>query len=233
MGEGDSHGYVIYKKSFRDNSFVIDFFTRTHGLVSALGRAKKRRGVYDLSPFEMFIKSSLHWRGRGDLPTLTRIEPVKRVRIPKDRLLFGLYANELLKRLLEPHYEAEDLFAGYERFLSDLSCRDEVWASLTSFELVLIQSLGHDLLERPEEGAFNADSTSHYFTYDIETGYRRVNASASKACISGYSLGALHEGRLMSRGLLEVRSLIDDVILQLLGGRRVHARALLPTFKSE
>ncbi len=232
MGEGASHGYVIYKKSFRDNSFIIDFFTRSHGLVTVLGRGKKRRGVYDMSPFEMFVNSSIRWRGRGDLPTLTQIESVRRVRILKGRLLFGLYANELLKRLLEPHYEVEDVFVSYERFLLDLSREGDAWASLLVFELALLQSLGHDLLERLEDESLDTVSASRYFIYDIERGYCRVNASASKGCVSGRALGALYSARIQSRDLLELRSLVDHVIAQLPGGQRVHSRALLPALSN-
>lgn len=228
MKQGASAGYVIYKKSFRENSYIIDFFTQHYGRVSVLGRAKKKRGVHDLSPFEMFVKSSLAWRGRGDLASLSQIEPMARVAIARENLLFGMYANELLLRLLEPGEDATELFARYEYFLRTLAAGTDPWGTLIFFELDILCALGHDLLACDGLGDDTQGSSRRYY-YDVDAGYRTLEPSRADSGVSLKTINTWRLGEPLSGAVKhKMQILIDSVLAQVLTGVGVKSRCMLP-----
>ena len=72
--------------------------TRTRGRVAAVVRGA--RGSGKPRPLEPFGLVEVSWRGRGQLPTATTIEALKRYPLLGERLYAGMYLNEVLVRAL-------------------------------------------------------------------------------------------------------------------------------------
>ncbi|WP_444902773.1 DNA repair protein RecO [Microbulbifer sp. CnH-101-E] len=140
--------YILHARPYRDSSLILELFTPNHGRIGCVARGARRdkqRRQQALQPFTPLLVTLL---GAGSLKTLG---PVENVGVPlwlKGRAVYGgLYANELMVRLL-PEGEAHiGLFATYQRLLqelSDLGGTDsaELEGPLRSFELQLLAELG-------------------------------------------------------------------------------------------
>ncbi|HDP89989.1 MAG TPA: DNA repair protein RecO [Thioalkalivibrio sp.] len=210
-----SIGYILHRRPYRENSLILDVLTREHGRVSLV--ARKRGGRKAASPiaYEAFRRLRLSWRGRGELKTLTGFEQAGTLALGRDRLLFGLYVNELLMRLL-PRSEAEPgVFEAYERALMQWSAGAPAWEVTTRFEIALLQALGYGL---------EPDAALQHETPDSPA--RRVRipslSAATRAAVAADTLGD-------ARVLAELRALLDALFYHYLAGRRLRTRALLPS----
>ncbi len=147
--------YVLHARRYRDTSLLVDLFSREHGRMTAVARGvrgakSKHRGL--LQPI---MPLSVSWFGKSDLVTLNSIEPHHTPHyLTGDRLLSGLYLNELLVRALHQHDPHVELYDAYADTLAQLT-RQAVRIELTLrlFEKQLLQQIGY--------GGENLQSVSH------------------------------------------------------------------------
>ncbi|MCO1334920.1 DNA repair protein RecO [Microbulbifer sp. OS29] len=140
--------YILHSRPYRDSSLILELLTPDFGRIGCVARGARRdkqRRQQALQPFTPLLVTLL---GAGALKTLG---PVENVGVPlwlKGRAVYaGLYANELLVRLLpegESHYT---LFAAYQDLLAALSHLEggtnlELEGPLRRYELQLLQDLG-------------------------------------------------------------------------------------------
>ena len=210
-----SIGYILHRRPYRENSLILDVLTRDHGRISVVARKRSGRKAASPIAYEVFRRLRLRWRGRGELKTLTGLEQASAVGLSRDRLLFGLYFNELLLRLLPRGEEEAAIFEHYEQALVQLGSGAAPWPVTTRFELSILLSLGYGLDPDP----------SHHQQEETATRNRPRVPTLSAA-----SIAALEEGRLDSPQVLaELRDLLDALFYHYLGGRRIRARSLLPS----
>jgi hypothetical protein len=96
-----------------------------------------------LQPFAPLL---LSWTGAGELATLTAAEEAGRpAPLPPNRVLAGLYANELLVRLLPRQDPQPGLFAAYQTLLAELAAAPGEEPPLRRFEKKLLEDLGYGL----------------------------------------------------------------------------------------
>jgi len=210
-----SVGYILHRRPYRENSLILDVVTRDHGRIALVARKRSGRKAASPIAYEAFRRLRLRWRGRGELKTMTGVEQAGAVSLSRDRLLFGLYFNELLLRLLPRAEEEAEVFEHYERALLQLGAGDDAWQVSTRFELSLLLSLGYGL--DPEQ----AHAGSEFVTGG---GPVRV-PTLSPATVAALEAGALEDPRVLD----ELRDLLDALFYHYLGGRRLRARALLPS----
>ena len=212
--ETTSLGYVLHRRPYRENSLILEVFSEEQGRLSLV--ARKRSGSKAASPiaYESFRRLRLQWRGRGDLKTLTRLEQAGRYALGRSQMAFGMYVNELLVRLVPRFEHSMSLFTAYEGLLAQLAAGEPQWQAVTRFEVELLMEMGYGL---------DADEGAHPHLLESGLGHgvsARLTAAASRALETGdYS---------DPQGLQDLRGFLDALFQHYAGGRRLHARALLP-----
>ncbi|MCE2459430.1 MAG: DNA repair protein RecO [Pseudomonadales bacterium] len=242
--------YVLHRRAYRESSALVELLTRDFGLVGGVMRGVKRTpgSARDLEPFGQVVVS---WRGRGQLVTLLRTEPVVRRNLSGDALFAGLYINELLVRTLGREEPVTALFESYDAAIEALaqvpsstgepskgshSTTDaEQWGSnrlepiLRTFERQLLDELGYGI-------AFDVDIANgrpiepgrFYRVVDGE-GFREVDRedASSTWVFDGAQLAAMNAGDYTDRAVLQsAKQILRRAIAVRLGGRPLATRRL-------
>jgi len=140
--------YILHSRPYRDSSLILELLTPECGRIGCVARGARRdkqRRAQSLQPFAPLLVSLL---GRGDLKTLGPVENAGSALWLKGRAVYaGLYANELLVRLLAVGEAQYEIFACYQQLLQALAQLDggsaeTLEAPLRRFELQLLYQLG-------------------------------------------------------------------------------------------
>lgn len=140
--------YILHSRPYRDSSLILELLTPDYGRIGCVARGARRdkqRRQQSLQPFVPLLVSLL---GRGELKTLGPVENAGQALWLKGRAVYaGLYANELLIRLLAAGEAQYQVFAAYQGLLAALAQLDggsagQLEAPLRRFELQLLYELG-------------------------------------------------------------------------------------------
>jgi DNA repair protein RecO (recombination protein O) len=138
--------FVLHSRPYRDTSLLVDIFTRDHGRLTAVARGQRQSRQKSRRPLQAFTPLLLSWQGRSDLKTLTAAEfDGTAVFLSGNYLFSGLYANELLMRLLPLGDAQEEIFEAYRALLSQLARGEQLEALLRRFEFRLLDELGYGI----------------------------------------------------------------------------------------
>ncbi|MEM1082327.1 MAG: DNA repair protein RecO [Pseudomonadota bacterium] len=209
--------YVLHRRAYRESSQIVELFTADHGRIAAVARASRS----PRSPFrgltEPFLELSAGWVRRGELATLTGLEPTQlpSPRLARKPLWCGLYINELMLRLVAKDDPEPDLFQAYSALISALPDTDHLEQWLRSFEWCLLRVLGVapalDVCSRSQDTV----AADRYYALDSDTGMIEVDARV-KGAVRGNWLIALTQhqalpadqsaaGRQLLRRLIEAQ----------------------------
>lgn len=225
--------WLLHRRPWQETGALVDFLTRDFGRVGLIARGvrtsrSRRRG--ELVPFQAL---SISWSGRGDLPTLTAIEPVGvPTYLTGQRLSCGFYVNELTLRLMAREDVSAGCFAAYQTVIESLAGDHPPALSLRLFECRLLAEQGYGLeLDRCGSGeAVNPESN---YVYDSEQGLRVLAPGDHRAddwrpVVSGQTLLGLLDGQLQDAGQLrQARLLLEAALRPHLGDRPLRSRELL------
>lgn len=135
--------WILHRRPWRESSLIVEVFSRELGRVGlvakgARGARSSWRGLTE--PFSPLLAS---WTRRGELGTLTGLEPGgARRALPGRALWCGLYANELMLVLTGRDEPMPILFDHYVGLIDRLAANADQGHSLRRFELALLESLG-------------------------------------------------------------------------------------------
>jgi DNA repair protein RecO (recombination protein O) len=136
--------FLLHRRAFKNNSLLLDFFTQEHGKICLVSKGA-RSAKASVQPFQ---RLKISFAGKSELKTLTQWEVDDTPRsLRGERLILGIYANELLMRLLQDSDAHSKLFDKYQAFVSVLPNLKQVqshWA-LRLFENNLLTQLGYGL----------------------------------------------------------------------------------------
>lgn len=139
--------FVLHRRAWRDTSLILELFTAVHGRIAAIARAARnpRSAFFGLA--EPFRLLEAGWVRRGEMATLTVLEPAgpgssSGGRLSGRALWCGLYANELLLKLTPRDDPEPEIFDAYRALLPDLADENRQAAALRRFELALLRALG-------------------------------------------------------------------------------------------
>ncbi len=221
--------YALHSRRYRESSLIVEFLTRDHGRVAALAKGAvggKQPQQHLLQPFSPLL---IDWRGRGDLPTLTTLEPAApTVQAQGNTLYCGLYVNELVLKLTERRDPHSRLFAAYATCMTELIQADPDTPALEPvlrrFEVRLLHELGLGLqLGTDQQGQPLLPEQT--YRYEVHAG--PVAASPADTTVHGATLLALQSGEFCSeQQRSEARQLMRRVIAHHLGGRELKSREL-------
>ena len=219
--------FVLHRRPFRETSAIVELLTRDFGRVSGVARGAKRsrRQGQDIEPFG---EVAVSWRGRGQMVTIIRSEPVVPRRLTGDALFAGLYLNELLIKTLSHEEPVFGLFEHYGNVLAQLE--GDLEAALRTFERRLLEELGYGL-------AFDADVRSRrpidpgksYLVVDGE-GFREANgerAERDELLLTGRQIAAIDAQRFAEPGVRSAaKQVFRRALSRRLGGRTLATRQL-------
>jgi len=135
--------FVLHRRAWRDTSLILELFSQRHGRVAGVARAARRAKSAFFGLTEPFRRLEASWVRRGEMFTLTGLEPMgKAQRLTGRAMWCGLYANELLLRLTPRDDPEPELFEAYASLLPRLQDPRGQSNVLRRFELALLQSLG-------------------------------------------------------------------------------------------
>ncbi len=219
--------YILHRRKYRDSSLILEMFTPAEGKIAAIAKgvmSGKRSKSGSLQPFYPLW---VGWSGRGEIKTLTKVEPRSIPIALKARSLYcGFYINELLMYLIQRNDPQLQLFELYETALHELgsSCNRE--AVLRKFELKMLTELGYQLeLQQDITSGKPLDPEIHY-EYRLEVGPVPCD-SRLKTSIQGATLIKLANNQTMEgQEITEARNLMRRVINFHLDGRPLKSREL-------
>lgn len=139
--------WLLHKKPCGDTSVLITVFSHDCGLIKAYfkgGRASKKQAL--LQPFVPL------WLAVDARQNSTYVKSLEQAELPLffegDKLLVGLYLNELLYRLLPPVEPYPSLYTAYDSLLKRLPSlkeRSSIEPLLRHFEWILLEVTGYGL----------------------------------------------------------------------------------------
>lgn len=223
-------GYILHRRPYRDTSFLLEAFTADHGrvgLVSRGGRGPRSKTGGLLQPFVPLL---LSWSGRGELRTLTGVEPGGRPAFPRGAALAaGFYLNELMMRLLQRHDPHPSLFSAYAEAVSSLANGMAAEWSLRLFERDLLTALGYGLLLTETAEPSEPVQPQRSYCYHLELG-PVPDTGTGGIVVSGSTLLALAGGEAPAAdGLREAKQLMRAALRLYLGDKPLASRTMFKT----
>lgn len=225
-------GYVLHQRPYRNTSMLVEAFTADAGRVGLVARGVRRQKSRTRPLLEPFQPLLMSWRGRGELRTLTTVEPAGPRAVPGDRALLGAYyCNELILRLIERDSTEVVAFRAYEEAVATLaSGHDGLEAPLRRFELALLDSLGYgpELDREVDTGEAVRNDLDYDFIPDAGPA-RAAGAQpvAGSIRVPGAHLRALARDDLTDPQVLQsARKLLRFALEPLLGGRPLNTRLM-------
>lgn len=159
---------------------IFDLFTHCFGRFSAVARgalgAKPRfKGV--LQPFVPLLVS---YYGASELKSVKNVDFFAQpIRLSGDRLLIGLYVNELLSRVLGTYDPLEAVFQSYAQLITHLEKTDDIEPLLRRFEILLLSELGYGISFESEVTTGNKILAGDRYTFEVEHGFTLAEDSSA------------------------------------------------------
>lgn len=190
--------YVLHGRAWRETSLLLEVFCRDFGRVGLVARGVRgARARLPRSLLEPLQALRLDWSGRGELATLTAVEPEGgALALRGDALLSAMYVNELLVRLTARNDPHPQLFDRYAALLAGLAGAGPPAWLLRCFERDLLAALGYALrLDTAADTGAPIDAVGAY-DYVPELGAVAGGTHPDGVRVRGSALLALREGRL-------------------------------------
>lgn len=222
-------GFVLHTYPYSETSLIADAFVRGAGRVALLAKGARRPRSNVRGLLVSFQPVALAWAGKGEIRTLTRIEWVGGMPLPRgENLLCGFYLNELLMRTIAREDPHDALFEHYAHALDDLARGNQAGPALRSFEKRLLQELGYAMtLTKTADG--EAVEPDDLYTYGPERGVVRAiqfgQGHENAVRVHGKTLLDLHEDEFTdARTQLEAKQLMRHLINHRLDDRPLLSR---------
>ncbi|MCW9012226.1 MAG: DNA repair protein RecO [Gammaproteobacteria bacterium] len=228
----DQPAYILHHYPYRDSSQIFELFSRDYGRLSVMSRGSRSAKSKQKTLLQLFHPLLVCWSGKGDMPLLTRVEPVD-TRLPElkgNALPSAFYINELLIKLLHRHDVHEDIFGLYQDTLYLLADQQKLENHLRLFEKQLLQFLGFGLNLVVDADSGDAVREGHQYNYFIEHGpvlAAETHSESRQLLINGESLLAFENDDLGNTGVRkEIKSLMRFVLAHYLEGKPLKSREL-------
>ena len=243
--------YVLHRKPYRDTSYLVDFFTQNHGIVTAVCRGvrqtKKKSSLEPFIPF--WIEYGSHHHSHSSLVTLYQYEPERHLNnhaqetsesphvlgLVNRQLYCGLYLNELLIKLLGKDDAYTEVFEAYQMALKNLVTSENLERSLRKFEFFLLKEVGYGIPFEKDIKTNEAIVSDKSYYYCTGSGFAEINMALTKGqengpVFTGKSLLAIANDDFSDEIVLkEAKRLIRltlDALLERYG--KLKSRALFP-----
>lgn len=238
--------FVLHSRAYRDTSAIVELFTEAQGRVTVVARGVKSakcryRGI--LQPFQPLLVS---WSGRGEMFSLSSAEEAGLpYTLLGQRLVVGLYINELLMRSLGKGDSHAEIYTAYQGLLMRLAetlgnvIGPEQEQALRLFEMELLRELGYGLILDHDISTGEPISADDYYLYHPARGPVRVDdasvaVSSMEVGVNGATLLALAQGISLSKDQLRyAKKLLRKTLVYHLGDKPLRSRRLFQSYSTD
>ena len=221
--------YILHRRPYSNTSYIIDFFTRHHGRLSAIARSARGPKSRYQGKLELFVPMLISYSGRFDLKNLGEVEFYQApINLDGDALMCGFYLNELLHKLLQRDDPHVNLFDAYEKCLKKLNGLEERESALRIFEKKLLQECGYGLEWSKEAKTALPICAGKHYQYHADQGFLEASSSTEHfSVISGHTLLGLANDLLIdAQQLKEAKRLMRILLAGLLEDKVIFSRGL-------
>lgn len=221
--------YVLHRRAYRETSLLVEVFSAEQGRVALVARGVRQKRSKNRNVLAPFQRLQVAWSGKGELGTLTAVEPDGRFRpLCGKRLIAGFYLNELLLRLLHRHERHLELFNSYHDAVTHLTEPEDEEKVLRVFEKRLLRAIGYGLRLDHEVQSGKAIHPNEVYYYQLDTGPLASAPKTSKYIkVHGQTLLAIAEERFNDNDVLrEAKQLMRFVLTQYVGTKPLASREL-------
>ena len=224
-------GFILHTIPYRETSLLVDIFTLNHGRLRCVARGFRKPNKKGIAKTLFpYTEHHFQWQGRGELKTLIHAEPVQApVFLGQESLFVGLYANELLYKLLHQNDPHQPLYHFYHQFMAQLSVSGLDQAELRRFEMLMLEELGYGLVLDADAETGEAVSPEHLYYYIPDQGLKLLqNQSGNNThAVSGADIIGLRNGEFEQQSVLRAaKHLTRQVINFYLDGKQLNSREL-------
>ncbi len=207
--------FVLHSRPFRNSSLIVELFTLEAGKVGVVARGASRGKSPQSILLQPFRPLQVSWSGRGELHTLTGVEAAGvSCNLTGRRMFCGLYANELMVRLLHRGDAHPEIFARYQQLITQLGAGVSEGLLLRRFEVELLEAVGFgfDLLH--DSTGVPIDPLQRYRYHPEEGMVPTQAANSQQISVTGKTLQWLRstEQVVEQRVLREARQLLRSAI---------------------
>ncbi len=221
--------YIIHRRAYSNTSYILDFFTRSHGRMSMLARSARGLKSRYRGKLELFVPMLISYSGKSDLKNLGSVEFYQApIDLDGEALLCAFYLNELLYRLMQREDPHQHLYDAYEKTLFQLHNASKRQAALRLFEKVLLHECGYGLEWRYDIKTKAAIDPQGFYQYHAERGFSLTDSlDTTQYLISGKTLLAFADEAVENlTNLTEAKRLMRLLLGSLLDGQPLFSRGL-------
>lgn len=181
---------------------------------------------------QAFNELALSWAGKGELFTLTKSDVlvVHPINIP-ERVICGLYLNELILSMIPRLAPSPDLYRCYAQTVSTLNHCEDIELLLRKFEMNLLYNAGYALQLEHEAESQTAIEAEAYYQYDCTRGPIRCSSASDNDVedrLSGRTLIWLRSLRRSDQlAMREAKRLLRKVLDYHLQNKPLHTRTIM------
>lgn len=140
----ESIGYIIHQRKFKDNSLILEFFSKDYGKIQLIAKGIKKNKQL-VSQVQYFTQLKVQFFGKSHLKTLSSINILQINDFPDIvEKTAGLYLNELLYYCLLENEQSKSLYTIYESTLEQLG-KEKLTTLLRLFEKEILKTSGFGL----------------------------------------------------------------------------------------
>lgn len=197
--------YLLHAKSYKESSLLTEFFTRDHGIISAIVRGANRPRSRWARLVNPFIPLVITWQGRTNLYTITNLEVNGKITsLTGRKLISGLYINELLIRLCKQADPHVALFDSYQCVVQQLAQTSDEQPILRLFEKQLLREIGYELPLTQNSLTGEVVTADQYYIFKPELGPQRItsNLVTCEPEDFGVAPGAVSDSALMNNAVV-------------------------------
>jgi DNA repair protein RecO (recombination protein O) len=191
--------FVLHSRAYRDTSLLVDLLTRDHGRLTVVARGQRQSRQKSRRPLQAFTPLLVSWQGKSELKTLTAAEfDGTAVFLSGNYLFSGLYANELLTRLLPQGDPNEEIYQAYRALLAQFASGDELELVLRQFEFRLLDEMGYGLDFSAEANTGESLAEDGLYAWLSDLGFVELAKNSPQAATGfwGRDLTAIARGDL-------------------------------------
>jgi len=226
-----SFAYILNTRAFRENSQLLDIFTEDYGRICCVARPAKKRGKVLKGTIQPFRYLHIQWIGKGDVQTLTDADERGRHTIPPSEMMMGLYLNELLLLLSNPHAPIPEIFSAYKYTLHKLGDPLINQQIMMRFELYLLEHLGYSIALHDNEKVNEQVQPQTRYRFQLNEGLilleDKQSAYSQDIIINSELLLALQDIQNMPESQWQALRVFLDAVFKALAPRNINTRRLL------
>lgn len=226
------NGLVIHRRQYRETSFIVDFFTKEQGRVSAVCRGvrggKSAKANEKKSLLQPFQPLSLTFSGRHELKNLNQIEGNGRAfQLHGVTLFSAMYLNELLNRVLPKEVSYPEVFDLYLASLFRMANNENMEVVLREFEICLIQNIGYGFDWIVDCHSGERIQANSYYSFINDQGFQCLAAKEQTAnCFLGADLIKIADYHWDKQSLTVAKRITRMAFKPILGDKPLKSREL-------